>query len=207
MPLKIDNLFNLDLNGQARKSISAGCEWAMMDHSLMTIKLDAIAVEVGFDTTAMTWKLTRLRSNGLNDYSINRGSITEDNKIWAAFDGQFTKQTGKFLVYGKDINGNPHKLDKTLFAKFLPVTHVLVVQAHKTIVKRGFTITVGEFYDSIYAELKQSPEIQGLVFHKEDNQLNVLAMAKVTRQQMGLEWPVQQEVTQLSQMPTSSVVM
>lgn len=210
MPLKIVNLFNSDLNGMAIKSLAMSNEWAMMESSLMTIKLDSIAVEVGFDQPTMAWTLTQLRSNGAPDRPILRASTDEpDIKVWSAFDSQFTKQTGKFLVYGKGVNGNPHKLDKTLFAKFLPITHELVVQSHKTVVRRSPTVTVGEFYDSIYRELEQSPEIQGLVFHKEDSHLNVLAMAKVTRQQMGLEWPVEpkQTVTSLSQMQTTSVVM
>lgn len=209
MPLKIVNLFNSDLNGMAIKSMGPGNEWAMLDSSLMTIKLDSITVEVGFDSTKSVWTLKHLRSNGLPDFQMFRSGGGLEAQIWQAFDNQYTKQTGKFLVYGKDINGNPHGIDKTLFAKFMPITHELVVQAHKTIVKRGPNVTVGEFYDSIYKELEQSPEIQGLVFHKEDSHLNVLAMAKVTRQQMGLEWPVkpEQTVTQVKQMPVTSLVM
>lgn len=204
MPLTITNLFNSDLNGRAIKAITDGCMWTMVEGSLMTMKLDCIAVEIGFDQKEMVWTMKRLRSNGLPDEDFRRSDTDELVKtVWAAFDSQTTKGTGKYLVYGANICGNPHKLSKTMFAKFLPITHELVVPAHKTIIRRGHGVTVGEFYDSIYNELKQSPEIEGIVFHKEDANLNVLAMAKVTRKQLGLDWPT----VEVSQTPTTSVVM
>tara|TARA_R110000868_G_scaffold297468_4_gene557796 strand:+ start:547 stop:1176 length:630 start_codon:yes stop_codon:yes gene_type:complete len=209
MPLNIVNLFKTDQEGYAIPEIFPGSEWAMNSAVLMTIKLDAVAVEIGWDQVGVCWTIMRLHSNGSPDEKLYRNLGEAGKEVWEAFDGPTVKQTGKFLVYGKGINGNPHRLDKTLFAKFMPITHELVVQEHKTIVKRGAAVTVEEFFNSIWRELLESPEIEGLVFHREDATLKVLGMAKVTRGQMKLLWPIpvlpiQQ---QLSRAPVTSMVM
>lgn len=194
--LHIPKLFETHDNGYALPTIRAGNEWVLADfNALMTIKLDGIAIEVGWDNKAVAWTLTQLHSNSLLDVELKR-TYTEDQHIWRAFDGQQVKSTGRFVMYGRDINNNPHRLVGTYMTRMNPVVHDLLIPRHKTIVPRSPGTTVGEFYSAIAKELEESPEIHGFVFHREDDQLKTRSMAKVTREEFGLEWPI--PVKQLS---------
>jgi len=202
MPITVSNLFKSDLQGMAKPELFPGSEWAKLNGSLMTIKLDSIAVEVGWDQKGTCWTIHRLHSNGLPDERLFRNSPS-GGAVWEAFDSMPTRKMGKYLVYGAAINGNPHRLSKTLMASFMPITHQLVVQEHKTIVCRGEDVSPAAFFNAIKQELEESPEIEGFVFHREDEKLNVTGMAKVTRQQMGLVWPVPKP----ERVPVTSLVM
>ena len=55
---------------------------------------------------------------------------------------------------------------------------------------RGYGITAKMFYDSILAELTESQEIEGLVFHLEESGgMKLKAGAKIERRDYGLPWP------------------
>jgi hypothetical protein len=54
--------------------------------------------------------------------------------------------------------------------------------------KAGFTDQ--ELFDSVKAELEESPEIEGFVFLLEETIAKPLAWASVTKREMGIAWPV-----------------
>ncbi len=189
--LKIPNVFVHDAYHRAVPAIRAGCEWVLSQNALMTLKLDGITIKVEWDNTAVKWKLTQLHSNGMIDLDLGR-EYNDDAHIFAAFDKATVKGTGTYLLYGESINGNPHGLTGTYWVKLFPCHHDLLVPRHKTIVKREHGTTVQEFFDSVKQELTESPEIQGICFHQENEKLETVACAKVLRKEFGLEWPVQQ---------------
>ena len=158
-------------------------------NSLMTIMLDGIPIEVSWSQPNTCWQLNALATHSRLRYTLSN-KLTEDIPVFDAFNAMTVKSNGIYLAYGLNINGNPHKLSKSLMIRLQPVNYNLVVARNKTLVDRSLNTTTQRFYDTLKQELIESPEIKGFVFHLEDAQGRCIEMGKIKRTDFGLSWPV-----------------
>ncbi len=182
--MTVPKLFRTDAHGQAIPMITEGCEWVLStDNGIMTIKLDGVQVKVEFDVNH--WKI----SKAMGDSRWMATHRDDQPEIWRAFENLDVKNIGVYEVYGKGINGNPHEISDTFMIKVFPVDYTLIVAKGNTKVLRGPTQTVKMLYDNIKAELMESPEIEGFVFHLEGPEMKLQSACKVRKKDFGIAWP------------------
>ena len=189
--MKIPTVFKADENGLAVPEFNADCEWVNSEDGLMTIKLDGEQVMVELQDNK--WKIFKLYLGG--EYFELFRSMNSDAPYWKAFDNQDVKSIGKFEVYGKDIKGNPHKINDTYMIKVFPVDMSLIVNRDRG-PRRSTIIPVGDFFNSVKKELEESPEIEGFVFHLEGQSMTLKKIAKVTKKDFGIAWPPVEKVAE-----------
>ena len=189
--MKIQTIFRRDQQtGLVIPEFAYDFSWTLTRiNSLMTIMLDGIAVEVNWHTPSGEWKLDCLPTNTRLSRHMVMTNTLEDIAIKAAFNAMAMKSNGIYLAYGLNINGNPHKLSKSLMLQLQPINYNLVVAANKTLVNRSPNITTQTFYDTLQQELIESPEIKGFVFHLESAQGKCIEIGKIKRTDFGLSWP------------------
>lgn len=115
---------------------------------------------------------------------------TEDKILFDALENEAWE--GHYIVYGPGILNNPLRAEDLMAVRIFPVANDLILYSGKHKIQRGRNVKVQEFYDSIYKELSESPDIPGLVFHWEETGMRTRSAAQVKRLDFGLEWPVKQ---------------
>lgn len=188
--LKIPVMFERQ-NGLVYPKLAQGCEWIMSgDNGLMTIKIDGICVQVSFEQ-GKGWVISKWNKATSSWQPTN--SIT-DALIWKAFEGAEMKTPGIFEVYGEGINGNPHGAAGTFMIKTIPVDYTLIVARNNTKVQRGPMFTVEKLFNDIQAELMESPDIEGFVFHLENGDMELAKACKIRKKDFGIPWPTPKAV-------------
>lgn len=160
--------------------------WVLQDTgSLMTIKIDGIAVRVTSPVDGQ-WKIAKRMTDG----SFMPLAMEDFPEVWEAWDNLAYKTDGMYVVYGPKIKGNPQNTTKHLMIKTFPVDSKLIVNRADVKIKRFATITDQEFYNSVVKELSES-NVEGLVFHKEGPGMKLISVCQITRRQLGFIWPKQ----------------
>jgi hypothetical protein len=184
--VKIPVMFKRDNNNRVIPELNPECEWILSkDNGLMTIKIDGICVQVAYEQ-GKGWTIDKRMPNGTGWYTTTQVS---DPLLWKAFDAQNAKMSGIFEVYGVGIHGNPHGADGTYMIKIAPVDYTLIVARNNTKVNRGPMYSAQTLFDNIKAELEESPEIEGFVFHLENSDMDLARACKIRRKDYGLPWP------------------
>ena len=166
-------------------------EWVLEGQGLMTIKIDGINVKLKRNYAGKITPYKMLKGYANNTYVVVSEHDSMDKPIWEAFEALNSKEEGFYEAYGPGINGNPHNAERNLLIKTIPVGGALMVSinAPGLRVNRGPKVTVQELYDSLRAELDESPQIEGLVFHLEQPSMNPIKFAKIKRRDFGFVWP------------------
>jgi hypothetical protein len=175
--------------------LEPGCEWVLRGDGLMTIKVDGLnaKVKVGPDLKPTIWR--RFKHQEEYIYIQCKEDNPSDEPFIEAmnnFKPRGMSDEGIYEVFGPKINGNPHDIDRHWMVKIAPADGCLLVSKHNhPEIKRGPTVSVEEFYESVQKELAASPTIEGLVFVLEDPPMHPVKWAKIKRKDFGLPWPVQ----------------
>lgn len=203
--IKFDTLFKRGKDGKVIPEINPVCSWVLgTENGLMTIKLDGITVRPRWVAEAGTagWRIDKFDKR-LDAWITCDATLQENKPIWEAWQKLDFKNDGVYVVYGRDIKGNPHNLADNLMIKIQPVDYNLIVAKGKSKIRRGPGQTAQLMYNEILDEFLESPEIEGLVFHLEDTGMGLKFAAKITKADYGLPWP---EPKVVIDMQTSNVI-
>lgn len=182
--LKIPHLFKRDEQGLAiaelsdekYKWVTDGRGWA--SYKLVGIPARLITVEGGslncqvWDEEKGYWRF----------YSAEK-----DPAVKVAFFElpQRLLQEGQFVVYGKDVRGNPHGAEGTYMTRTSPVSNLLMIPSHTVRLRPYTATTVKELYDTLKKELLEArTNVPGVVFHSEVNG-QTQDMVQVTMEDFG----------------------
>lgn len=174
-----------------------GCEWCLTELSLVSlnIKLDGT--------------LCRIK-NSLFYKKLSTGLVrvdpdnTADEYLCAAkrnAERTYPLPDGYYTAYGPKINGNPQGADDHYMIRIAPVDVSLMVGFVATDIKRGFGISIDEFYNSVKQTLLEST-VQGFIFMWEKPIMRPYKMAQITRRDFGFNWPIEEKVSEDAQMVT-----
>lgn len=201
--IKFDTLFKRGADGKVIPEINPPCTWVLStDNGLMTIKLDGVTIQPQWCSGPgpAHWNI-RVKEG--NDWRLSEPGSQQDKTIWMAWQMADFKGDGIYVVYGKDFKGNPHNMTCNQMIKVMPVDHNLIIARGKSKITRGVGQTEKRLYDQILDEFTESPEIEGLMFHLEDQQMNLIAGASITKKDFGLDWPAPKITIDMS---TSNVI-
>lgn len=166
---KIPHLFKHNAEGKAIPELAdPTMSWVLNGWGMPTYKLTGILVKV--------------EEHGVGHYSVkvwddkldNFRSVDEQKEgyIVKAFLALPQKDTeeGLFVVYGKDVRGNPHKCEDTEMVCISPTNYdiwIPFLQAKK-LRGEGGSATVQEVFEGCRKELLDpETEVDGVVFHRE----------------------------------------
>ena len=173
-------------------------EWVLQGQGLTTIKIDGVNIKLKKNYTGKITPYKRLKGYSSDGtYVVVSKHDSLDKPIWEAFEALNSKEEGFYEAYGPGINNNPHQVARPLLIKTIPVGGALMVSVNAPGLRivRGPKVTVQELFDSLRAELDESPEIEGLVFQLEQPSMNPIKFAKIKRKDFGFVWPVVRDIT------------
>ncbi len=193
--MNVKPLFEVDTEGKSIAVITPESEWVLKKPgSLITIKLDGVQVKITREQEI--FRAWPMKSNpaevDLNIKCVE--SFPEDVPILDAYKNALKTKSfltpGLYEAFGPGIKGNPMKCEEPFMVPISPMTTGgLVINRAFTKVKTGYGISAEDLYNSIKAELEDSPEIEGFVFLYEESISTPLYWASVTKKDMGLPWP------------------
>jgi len=204
--MTVYSLFEHDSQGFAVPKINPASKWVQTQagsSALVTIKLDGIQVRVEKGILKRPWPdPSAADGNWSPEYVECDADFPEDRPLLLAFTNAKVYHKvaklpdGIYEAFGPQINGNPMGCTENFMCCISPMTtSALIVNRGQLQLRLGHGVDDKAIYDSIFAELKASPEIEGIVLLYEQSMTNPLHWASVTRKEMGLPWPVNVLVT------------
>lgn len=186
--MKIVNLFQHDPNGLAIPFLEPESKWVVEKQGwLLTIKLDGLQVRVEKDRVYRHWPVgSSAEVECLPAYGADKPIIeafVNASKIGKLADGLY-------CAFGPGIKGNEMAAEEPYMVCICPMRcGQLVVNRQLTKIKAGYDVSAQDLFDSIKAELEESPEIEGFVFLYEETIEKPKWWAMIKRQELGLQWP------------------
>lgn len=198
--MTVYSLFEHDSNGLATPVVRAESKWVQTQagsSALVTIKLDGVQVRIKNGILERPWPMKAINEKWDPEFVPCNSDFPEDMPLLDAYANakkpmKVTKLSdGIYEAFGPGIKSNPMKCKENFMVCISPMTtSSLIVNRGQLQLRLGHGIADKDIYDSIFTELKDSPEIEGLVLLYEMTMTNPLHWASVTRKEFNLPWPV-----------------
>lgn len=193
--IKIPTLFVRDPAKQFRviPQLTLGCDWVLEGLGFPTVKIDGQTIKV------LNGEIYRKLRPADGTHEAAYVKVLEGDQEYPylkeAFEACRARAAtqhvpdGIYEAFGPKIAGNHHGCETHNMIRIAPVSSLLLSNiADGAGIVRGPGVTVERLFDSIQKALEDSPDIEGIVWHREER-ATLIAAAKIKRKDFGLPWP------------------